>query len=167
MYSVPACIFLIEFLSFAACRQCKGQIQRGWPDSITTLFNFEILLLVLKLPNRSVPKSRSSYELQSHMCPCSHLGENHAASFQLFMSLSYSYIDRAYTCLQQVSWVHTTCYSFSICPTVVLEFRIDYDVKFAFCRKTIRLAFFDRDLTLSSLEASLFKDQMKKYSRRL
>jgi hypothetical protein len=62
-----------------------------------------ISLKVLKRRNHSVPnKSWSSYE-QSHICPCSHLGENHAASFQLFMSLSFSYIDRAYTCLQQVS----------------------------------------------------------------
>jgi len=36
---------LIKFLFFAACRQYKGQIQRGKPDGTATLFNFEILVL--------------------------------------------------------------------------------------------------------------------------
>lgn len=128
---------------------CVPSVQRTNPTRQTrlhfaTLFNFEILLLKeLTRPNRSVRKSRSSYELQSHICPCSHLGEKSCCELCDFWCRYATSVAVVFVVVYRSSQ-HMFATSFLSAHMLFLFHlsnspRTDYDVKFAFCRKTIGL----------------------------
>lgn len=147
MYSVPACVFWSNpclLLHGVSAKDKSNDPDQTAFYHIIQLWDLIIKWKVMKRPNHhSVPnKSWSSYELQSHICPCSRLGENHAASFQLLMSLRYV-PTRPCRCRIRIFFllhmhVCNDCNEFLECTHVIPFPSV----------KIISLASFGRDLTL-------------------